>query len=87
MIRTQIYFSPRQIGSLKKKAFATRLSVSELIRRIVEKEISEAEEKKIGKRNVGSWLASIALEAKKMKVQGPSDLASNIDKYLYGDSK
>jgi hypothetical protein len=31
-----------------------------------------------------NWLLSLAKKAEKMKVKGPRDLASNIDKYLYG---
>lgn len=81
MIRTQIYLTPKQHSSLKKKAGLENSTVSEQIRKIIEanEEKSPSEEF-----NSGAWLLSMAEKAKKMKFKGPKDLASNVDKYLYG---
>lgn len=38
-------------------------------------------------KNAGEWLQSLIDEAEKLGVAGPPDLASNMDKYLYGEKK
>lgn len=81
MIRTQIYLTQKQHSSLKKKAASLNTTVSDQIRKIIEKDL---EERPLKEFNSGSWLLSMAAQAKRMKVKGPKDLASNVDKYLYG---
>jgi len=39
---------------------------------------------KMIKENSGNWLLSLAKEAEKLKIKGPKDLSSGLDKYLHG---
>jgi len=50
----------------------------------VEEKLVETEKKDEGAKNTGAWLLCLADKAKKMKVQGPKDLATKMDEYLYG---
>ncbi|MDP3724253.1 MAG: hypothetical protein Q8R11_01310 [bacterium] len=86
MIRTQIYLSYSQVKSLKQTALEERASVSEIIRSFIDKELSEkkAMRKTLKKKHVLDELLDLS---KKMKMSGPSDLATNLDEYLYGDKK
>lgn len=81
MIRTQIYLTPKQHSSLKKKANLENSTVSEQIRKIIEADMEDNKKQRI---NTGEWLLSMAKKAEKMGFSGPKDLSSNIDKYLYG---
>lgn len=81
MIRTQIYLTQKQHTTLKKKAHAENSTVSHQIRKIIEKDLKE---KPVEEFNSGKWLLSMAEEAEKIGASGPKDLASNVDKYLYG---
>lgn len=83
MIRTQIYLTPKQHSGLKKKAVSLNSTISDQIRRIVDEDLEGGE--KSQPFNTGKWLLSMAKEAEKMGVSGPKDLATNVDKYLYGD--
>jgi len=86
MIRTQIYLTPKQHTMLKNKAHKENATVSEEIRKILDKELFTAEQQ-VKKQNTGNWLLSMAEEAERLGANGPSDLASNVDAYLYGDKK
>ncbi len=86
MIRTQIYLTPKQHSLLKKKAHEENATLSESIRKILDKDLFEKEETK-KKQNAGNWLLSMAKEAERLGASGPSDLASNVDAYLYGNKK
>lgn len=84
MLRTQIYFPEEQLRLLKKISWEEEISLSEVIRQLVEEKLVEAEKKDKKAKNTGAWLLSLADKAKKMKVKGPKDLASKMDEYLYG---
>lgn len=90
MIRTQIYLPENQIEKLKEIAYQQNLSVSEVIRRTVDENIikkkktSKVKKTKSKYKNAGEWLLSMAKEAEMKGFKGPRDLASNVDKYLYG---
>ena len=68
---------------MKKKAAENNVSVSEIVRSAVEANLNETKKQATKKENVGKWLQGLAKEAKRMKVKGPKDLATNMDKYLY----
>jgi len=83
MIRTQIYLTQKQHSLLKKKALEKNVTISEEIRKILDKDLLKLDQ--ITQReNIGEWLLSMASEAEKLDEKGPADLASNVDKYLYG---
>lgn len=86
MKRTQIYFPYHQLRLLKKKAYEEEASLSEIIRRLIQKALEEKSfplKKAKKQENSGDWLLSLAKEAEKLKIKGPKDLSSSIDKYLY----
>lgn len=90
MIRTQIYLPENQIEKLKEIAYRQKLSVSEIIRRTVDetiirkKKTAKVKKPKTKYKNVGEWLLAQARMAERMHWRGPKDLATNMDKYLYG---
>ena len=84
MLRTQIYFPEEQLRLLKKISWEEEISLSEVIRQLVEEKLVETEKKGKKTKNTGAWLLSLADKAKKMKVKGPKDLASKMNQYLYG---
>ena len=84
MVRTQIYLPEKQLRILKTLATEEDISLSEAIRRLVEDKLMNKKAKTNKVKNTGSWLLSLAAKAKKLKIKGPRDLASNMDKYLYG---
>ncbi|MBI4008704.1 CopG family transcriptional regulator [Candidatus Roizmanbacteria bacterium] len=89
MIRTQIYLPQNQISQLKQIAYKEEVSVSEIIRRTLEEKLTMKRKKgkdikKKKYKNVGAWLLSQARMAERQGWKGPRDLASNVDKYLYG---
>ncbi|OGK23643.1 hypothetical protein A3A46_02205 [Candidatus Roizmanbacteria bacterium RIFCSPLOWO2_01_FULL_37_13] len=90
MIRTQIYLPENQTEKLKELAYKQHISVSEVVRRTIDEKIiktkpSVKQKKTIKKyKNAGEWLLSMARDAERRGFKGPKDLASNVDKYLYG---
>lgn len=79
MIRTQIYFQQDQAEFLRKYAFQKGISVSEVIRNMVDSHIKKPKKMK----SSYEALKMIEIQAKKLNVKGPKDLAKNLDKYLY----
>ena len=73
-----------QVKALKMAATQDNTSVSEVIRKAVDQQVIK-KGKSSNKRfkNAGEVLLHMADMAKKMKVKGPPDLATNMDKYLY----
>lgn len=89
MKRTQIYLPEQQLDQLKKMALRNDTSVSEMIRRCVGEKISVGRQRPSPVTeprylNAGEALLSIADEAEKKGIKGPSDLAASMDIYLYG---
>ena len=84
MIRTQIYLKPIQLRFLKAVAQEEEITVSEVLRRMIEE---KQKEKKQQRKNIGKWLLYLAKTAVKKKFAGPKDLAKNIDFYLYYEKK
>ena len=86
MVRTQIYLPKSQLDLLKEKALEKGVTVSEMIRQIIDENINNTESTK-KYQNDGDFLLSIAEKSKKYKrdTNYPKDLSQNLDKYLYGD--
>lgn len=85
MVRTQIYLTHNQHRVLREKAFKENTTTSEIMRNLIDKELLNKQNLTSKTKNVGEWLIFLAREAKQMKVKAPADLASNLDKYLYGE--
>jgi hypothetical protein len=86
MIRTQIYLPQQQHDCLKALALKRRTSLSEVVRQLVDEKIDakgQATDKTHAPKSAGTWLLNQAKLAEKKKFRGPSDLASNVDEYLY----
>ena len=88
MIRTQVYLPYSEVGRLKRMASEEETSMSEILRRLIREklEVGKKPTKKAGKKRKHVLDRFLAL-AKKMKVSGPPDLATNMDEYLYGSKK
>lgn len=84
MIRTQVYLTPLQHKLLKKKAHEHNSTLSEELRKLIDTTLQITQKQK-KKQNAGEWLLSMAEEAERLGVKGPPDLATNMDKYLYGE--
>lgn len=84
MVRTQIYITQKQYRVLTQKAAVEKTTVSQLIRNLVDRQLSEGKSQ-YKRKNAGSVLLEMARDAKRLNLKGPSDLASNVDTYLYGE--
>lgn len=83
MLRTQIYLPHSQIRALKDEAEKQKTSVSEVVRQAIDENLVKKEKPKKKFKNSGEWLEYVR---KHVSFKGgPKDLASNIDKYLYGE--
>ena len=82
MNRTQIYLPQRQIEILRSEAHKRRTTLSGTIRAILDEKL----EKKSANRgrNFFEGLLALAQRVNKTGKKAPRDLASNMDKYLYG---
>ncbi len=88
MKRTQLYLTQEQHDWLKKKAKQQDTTIAEINRRAIDACISQPETvNKEGAKSLtlGESMRQIADLAKKEENEGPKDLASNVDKYLYHD--
>ena len=77
MNRTQIYLTKTQIETLRQIAQKRNTSISEVIRSLIRERFKKVPVKKEG-------LLSAARRINKFGIKGPRDLATNLDKYLYG---
>lgn len=75
--RTQIYLTKTQIDTLRQVAQKRKVSMSEVIRSLIKEKVEKAPVKKEG-------LLSAARKINKLGIKGPKDLATLLDKYLYG---
>lgn len=83
MIRTQVYLPQTDIDFLKDLARANRSTMSEEIRKSLNV-VRNVTKNKNKKTSSMEWLLK---DLDKIKFNGPKDLASNIDKYLYGSEE
>ena len=79
MIRTQVYIPDQlyqEIGLVAKREKKPRAQV-------IRETLNEGLEKKKDTKNAGIALLELAELGKKLRIKGPKDLSTNIDKYLY----
>lgn len=81
MHRTQLYLEKKQLNFLKKKSTQNNTSVSNTIRELIDSEIQKEEANLTKNSNPFVGLAKLAEE---LQLEGPEDLSTNLDKYLYG---
>lgn len=81
MQRTQIYLQKTQTTKLKKIALEKNITISEIIRSLINKGVPTIQPKK---KKHPLTLLQIAKRVEKLGEKGPRDLAKNMDKYLYG---
>jgi len=81
MIRTQIYLPKELCQEIAFTAKREKKPKAAVIREALVKGLV----KKRSKKNAGSVLLEIAVMAEKLRTKGPSNLSTNIDKYLYED--
>jgi len=88
MIRTQVYLPKEQIDELKLMAWSRKTTVSDVLRNLIEEKVAtpvhSVKAKNKAPKNRNNWLLSLSKEAEKRGFKGPSDLSTNMDKYLYG---
>ena len=77
MNRTQIYLTKTQIETLRQIAQKRNTSMSEVVRSLIGEKFKKVPTKREG-------LLSAARRINKFGLKGPKDLATNLDKYLYG---
>ena len=77
MNRTQIYLTKTQIETLRQIAQKRNTSMSEVVRSLIGEKFKKVPTKREG-------LLSAARSINKLGLKGPKDLATNLDKYLYG---
>lgn len=81
MNRTQIYLPKSQQVALKKEAQKRGSTVSAIVRdAIQEKLMIQAKKNQL----IGNSLLAASRRINKLGKKGPKDLATNLDKYLYG---
>lgn len=81
MIRTQVYLPKQLYQTIDLVAKRGKKPKAQIIRDI----LVDGVEKELRKRNAGQALLELAELGRKLKLKGPKDLSTNIDKYLYED--
>ena len=82
MIRTQVYLPDPLYKDIKLRAKLANKPAAALIREYIGKGIAEQQKADTSQADEGLMtLANLGIRG------GPSDLASNLDNYLYGDGK
>ncbi|MBI2645069.1 hypothetical protein HYW94_02750 [Candidatus Uhrbacteria bacterium] len=82
MQRTQIYLQKTQRMKLNKLAQEKEMTISEVIRELINKGISPSRQKR--KKNYMS-LIQVAKHFEKLGEKGSQDLSKKMDTYLYGN--
>jgi hypothetical protein len=85
MIRTQVYLTEDQSQQIKLRSKQEQRPEAEILRDIVDKGLAAAGP--ATKMSSGQSLLQLAELGKKYKAQGPGDLSTNVDDYLYGDKQ
>ena len=79
MKRTQVYFDEREYEAVREISFKERISISALIRRLVDEQLLGRTRRK--KKNAAEWLLSMA-----GTIHDPQpDVAERHDDYLWGE--
>lgn len=82
MTRTQIYLPKSQRDMLAQEARKRNTTISAVVRMIIQEKLETKKPKKTLPKKYS--LLETARRISKLGEKGPKDLASNVDKYLYG---
>jgi hypothetical protein len=82
MIRTQVYLTEQQVRELRVLAASTHTPQAEVIRHVIQ---TGLQNHTTGQRGSAKGLLALAELGRRLKVQGPGDLSTNHDHYLYDD--
>lgn len=85
MERTQIYLTKSQIKKLRKTAQKKNATLSSMVREAINVQYG-SQIRILPKEKVESF-SEFAKRIRRMGFKGPKDLATNLDKYLYGGKK
>ena len=80
MVRAQVYFEQREYEAVRKAAFKERISISALMRRLVDEQLLG---KKAKKKSAAEWLLSLSGLIHETK----PDVAERHDDYLWGEGE
>ena len=80
MQRTQVYLEQPEYEALRLEAFKTKKTMSAVLRQLLKKEFN-IKKTKAPKTQSGKFMLGLA---EKYGFEGPKDLSSNLDTYLYG---
>lgn len=81
MIRTQVFLTEEQVREIKLRAHAERRAEAEVIRELLDRGLSAVPQHP--RETAGESL----LRLSRIGGQGPADLSSRLDDYLYGTKK
>jgi len=88
MHRTQVYFPEEVLDLLREEAEEKNVTLAHIIRKkvTVDMPVAKKTKKKRKKKKMtgADFLLKMAEKAERLGFKGPKDLASNVDKYLYG---
>ena len=85
MNRTQIYLPQTQIKKLKELAYKKRTTVSELVRDALD--VQYATKVLVPQQKKRETLLEFAKRINSIGPEGPKDLATSMNEYLYGGKK
>lgn len=80
MVRAQVYFDEKEYEAVRQTAFKRRVSISALIRRLVDEQLLGRTSKK---KNAAEWLLSLSGLIHETK----PDVAERHDDYLWGEEE
>ena len=78
MVRAQVYFDEQEYEAVRQRAFKERISISALIRRLVDEQLLGRKAKK----NAAEWLLSLTGLVHETK----TDVAERHDHYLWDEA-
>ena len=82
-IRTQVYLDSDVYQMIKVLAAQEGVKKSEMVRKVMRDGLEKVMKSR-KKKNAGSGLLAMAMDAEKKKIKGPKDLSENMIDYLYG---
>ena len=86
MNRTQIYLPKSQLDALRRVARERSETISEVIRALIRRSMEASAARRAPQRPART-LFRVLEEIEKIGERGPADLATNVDKYLYGEQE
>ena len=89
MVKTQIYLTQNDYDELRREAFETKRTMSDIVRGLIKKDLRKTIPSsklyiKETPKKPGMFLRDLARET---EFDGPSDLSTNMDHYLYDAPK